>query len=788
MAAFAADSPLHSGDGARPAAPWREALATVGTLAPAVLLVSSVVIALGGPGVEHGTATTVTWIHAVVATTAAALVVRATTRLKGRQRVAWTAIAVAAVLDAGIDLMWAARYAVGRPDGTTPTWIAASTVANVVLVLGVIALPPTTRRVTRSVRLDVAIMMTAATCLLWVLPIDNLLRDATDGKQTLGFVALCAIKVLTVVVAMAALVRCRPDTHDEIRPIAFWCILLGLADLMSASARSRGYPMSDRFADSLYIAGSMCVALSGWRLSRPPRPPIEQVPGAESRRVHRLAPPETVTVVALVALALHGQFVGSSPAVTLALGALLVLLAIVRLGLLEHEQRELVESLRRYARTLHKHARVDALTGLGNRLALDERLQSLEWRSGGPSAGVAVFFIDVDHFKRFNDGLGHHVGDRLLVEIAGRLRDVLGPGVHRVGGDEFVAVCAHTDARAAELLAQDVVTIARAPVYVDGHELRSTVSVGLSHLDSRPGPADAATLADTLLRRADLALYSAKEQGRNRWEKYDPLLQHRSDERMRVQQGLHRAVELGEIEIHYRPVVELETRRTVGASASPRWCSPDHGVVLPATFMPAVLDGGLLPQIGSCLFEDIARRLRGSDELGGSLQWISTPLDREEIVHPGLVERVVEAFDLFRADLRRLRVEVTEATVLDNAAIAVLEELGELGVQLTVHRFGTGPSSLLNLGSYPASTISVDASFVEGLGRRNDDTVIVRVVAGLTVDLGLELAAEEVREEFQAQMLAGVGCALGHGPLFGDHAPFGEHLLTTSAVETGVAR
>ena len=765
--------------GAPAEAPWRGALRLVAPAALLTLIAPALLLDPGDAQRAPAVAAAVSSVHSLLAFGAAYALGRPALGMEGRHRTAWSLIAVGTALWGVSNTAWLVGYAIGvNPDAARS--IPAFTITNSVLLAGAVLMPSSARRMARIRRLDTAIMMVAAVSVLWALPLVPLITDSADQQHRLIYGALSAVKVLTVVVAMGTFVRCRPDERDEIPPLAFALILLGVADVLFVSSERVGYPLSARLADAIFTATLLLLLIAGRRIAGP-------VPAAATRSRRRLlgpALPELCTVVALVVIAVdrlvdHDDGFG----VSVVLAGLLVLLAIVRLGLLEHEQRQLMASRRRSAELMYEEARVDALTGLGNRLALDERLtHAARRRSGGP---VSVFFIDVDHFKRYNDGLGHHAGDRLLVEVARRLRDLLGEdGVYRVGGDEFVAVRADLDRPSLEELAGDVVAIAAEPVELDGRELNCTVSVGVAQLDpsqalerraDRSGQDGAAPspreFSDRLLRRADLALYCAKERGRDQWAAYEPALQHRADQRIHRQQQLHQGLVEGRLEVHHQPVVHLPTGRTIGLAAALRWRSPDHGLLRPDAFLSDVIDGGLLPQIGTLLFDQIGGALRRADEAGTDIRWIATALRREEIVHPGLVECVRDALGPHRIDLGRVRIVVAEDTVVDQAALDVVEELRSIGLQVAVHRFGTGRSSLLSLGRYPASTITLDESFVEGLGRRRDDTAIVHAVAGLTADLGLEMGAEGIAEEAQAMLLTSLGCALGQGRHFGEHAP-----------------
>lgn len=756
---------------------WRGVLRVV---LPLSLLTLALPNVLGlAIGVEpEGASIVIASVHSLLAVAAGATTVVSARALVGRARQAWTVVGSGLLIWGAANVAWTFGETADAYVGMGVDWLPPFTLANAVLLVGTMALPASRSRVARIRRLDTALMAISAMAMLWVLPIRTLVSNGDHGGAA-QLDILTGIKVLMVLVAMSTFVRCRPDERNEIKPLAFGLILLALADLAFTTGGA-----GSRLAEALYTAALLLLFIAGRRLGsvlvcRP-------MPATASPR-YRAALPELATVIALVALAVHAQFEAGSGMVPLVLGTALVLLAIVRLGQLDHEQRRLMTSLQDSARSLFEQARADTLTGLGNRLALDERLERAVTRRpvADQDAGLAVFFVDIDHFKRFNDGLGHHVGDQLLVEVATRLRSVLGDDVHRVGGDEFVGVCDRTDLARAQQLGDRIVELVRTPIFIDGHELNCTVSVGLAHLSPGDQPADDGSAAkpavpataagrlsaDDLLRRADLALYRAKARGRNGLAAYDPMLQQFADARLGLRQGLHVALERDEIEVHYQPVVQLATDRVVGLCATPRWRSDQHGLLEPATFMPTMIDGGMLPDLGAVLFRDISGTLFDIGAGYAQVDWVSTVLCREEIVLPGLVDRVTQVLGDAGVPGCRLRIVVSEDTVLDEAALRVIQQLRAVGVHLTVHRFGTGPSSMLGLGQYPANTICIDPSFIDGLGRRHDDTVIVTAVSGLTTDLGMELAADGIAEEFQAQMLVDIGCTLGQGRLFGSPAP-----------------
>jgi len=496
------------------------------------------------------------------------------------------------------------------------------------------------------------------------------------------------------------------------------------------------------------------------------------------------------TIATLVAITVH-EAVDSTPVASLIVATATMALALARLAQLGAEQRQLGRSLRESADLLYHEARTDRLTGLGNRLAFEERLGTLlAARDRTPADDrrpVSLAFVDVDHFKRFNDALGHAVGDGLLVATATRVADVLGPHAYRVGGDEFVAVLDGADDTAAEQLATELTRCFATPVEVDDHELDVTVSIGVATLSADAWrPATGNSDPAELIRQADLALYRAKELGRGRWIPYSPRLAERAEHERRLRQGLQHAGERGELEVRYEPVVDLGTRRIVGATVGTYWRSDEHGLLGPDTIGPIAIEGGLVPMLSGELFEEIATALRcGPGSISEGMDqplWVGTSLSCEELVHPALTEAIIDCVSRCAPGTPPLRIDVTEETVVDDAALEVIAGLRQLGVHVTVEAFGTGPSSLLRLSHYPANSIRIDHSFVHGLGRRRNDTIIVTAVAGLAADLGLELSADGIEEDFQATYLHDLGVTSARGRLFGEAMGLREFLLLREQV------
>lgn len=715
-----------------------------------------------GPVAElgHGLA------NAGVQTVGAVLLWRGATRTAGRRRVAWTAIAAGATVGAVGSWIWSAVLA---RTGHHPEEAVLDAIYGAALLLttaGVTLVPPTTERSLRLRAVDAAILMVTALTLVWVLP----LHQTEDGNVVAGFSELDlnqAVTVLTILVAVGAIARCRPDRQGEVAPMSAALALSGVGMLMYASS-PEGYPVSSQLADTLFMASFVFAAVAGARLAGPPTPLRRR--GGDLNG-HWLALPEAATVTTLVAITLHERW-DDSPAISIVLGATAVALAIARLLQLGLEQRRLSSTLQASAAQLHHEARTDALTGLGNRLGFDERLRTqLELQARTSTEDrlpIGVVFVDVDHFKRFNDALGHAVGDGLLVEVAHRLVSCCGEHVYRIGGDEFVAVVTGADTAAARTITASIIEAFEPAVVVDDHEMSVSVSAGLAVWDDLAGRPPA---AHELVRRADLALYRSKELGRATWTAFDPVLGERAARQHELRTGLQRALDADDLRVVLDPVVRLRSHRLVGATARLRW--PHDGGELDAAAISAVaVEGGLVAATVIALMEHARRALvatsHSTTDPTGTPLWISVPLTRDELVHPVALDVVAHTIADPRIGPARLRIEVTEATVVDPVALEALSSIRALGVHVTVEQFGTGPSSLLTMDDYPADAIRLDPSFVDGLGRRRDDTVVVTTVTSLATDLGLEVSADGIGEEFPSTYLEGLGVSTGRGRAFGE--------------------
>lgn len=706
----------------------------------------------------HGVLNTLLQVLAAVALFRGAL------RLTGRRRVAWLLIACGPTVGAVSAAVWSVVLARTGAHPDQPI-IDALFLSSLGLTLtGVALLPPSLQRSRRIRWVDTAIVMLAAFTVVWAVPI--------HPRTFAEFTELSAVGVVTIVaivVAVGSLARCRPDRHGEVGLIVAALAAAGFGVLLYLTAVGE-YPVTSRLGDALFAVSFVLAAAAGLRLSGPSS---TQQRRADDLGRRWIALPELATVTTLIVITIH-EYHEDAVVTAFTLGAAAVGLALLRLAHLGKEQRHLSRLLRDSADRLYREARTDTLTGLGNRLALEEHLATRLSRRARSHADdrspLAVLFIDVDHFKRFNDALGHSVGDGLLHEVARRITVAVGQHGYRIGGDEFVAMVEGSTPEQAAAAAERAVASFRQPVVVGDHEMSCSISVGVTTSD-----ADEDTTAEEVLRRADLALYRAKELGRASWCAYSPDLQQRAEHRTRLRQGLRRAAGLGELEVRYQPMVSLRTHTTVGVTASLHWDSPENGLLAPDDIARIAAEGGLLGATLGALFGRVRRTLHHTRGTGSSAHgdplWVGTRLTLAELVHPATTEAVIACLSDPDIDPGRLRLDISEDTVIDDAALEVIAGLRQLGVHVTVDRFGTGPSSLLRLSHYPATSIRVDGSFVHGLGRRRNDTAILNAVARLASDLRLELSADGIDEEFQSTYLENLGFRTGSGRLFGEAVP-----------------
>ena len=454
-----------------------------------------------------------------------------------------------------------------------------------------------------------------------------------------------------------------------------------------------------------------------------------------------------------------------------ALGALALLASLVR-------QQRAYAQLKAVGHEMRTMAFNDPLTGLANRRLLTERLQLAQAASLRSGQWGAVLFIDLDHFKTLNDTQGHDVGDQLLIQVARRLTEAARAGdtVARLGGDEFVVMLealGATDAEAAlhaETLAERVrEQIARPyalPRWAHAYHISPSIGVALFQ-----GSADT---VDVVLKQADMALYQAKDAGRNAIRFFNPAMQAAVEQRIQVETALRQAIAAQELQLHYQPQVDAQGR-VVGAEALLRWQPPQGPLVLPAAFIDVAEDSGLIAPIGRWVLETACAQLRAwAGQPHTQHLTLSVNVSARQFRQPDFEPQVRELLERTGAPPGQLKIELTESVVLDDVADTKHKMLALRadGVDFSLDDFGTGYASLTYLKQLPFTQIKIDRSFVTDIGRDESDEAICATIIHLGHSLGLEVVAEGVETPVQGDFLCTQHrCGLMQGYLFGAAMP-----------------
>jgi diguanylate cyclase (GGDEF)-like protein/PAS domain S-box-containing protein len=432
--------------------------------------------------------------------------------------------------------------------------------------------------------------------------------------------------------------------------------------------------------------------------------------------------------------------------------------------------RELEDSEERYRhRSVH-----DALTSLPNRQLLFDRLTHALAMSRRTHSRVGVLFIDIDNFKYINDSLGHEIGDQVLVMVGERIATAArgGDTVARFGGDEFVIVCEGIATESAAVsVAERVAALTKESLQVNGQRLRVTVSIGIA-LDGTEQRAPS-----ELLRNADLAMYRAKQRGRNRWEIFDASLSADAVRRLRVETEMRDALEAGQLRVHYQPIADLRTGELTGVEALVRWEHPSRGLLLPAEFLDIAEETGLIVTIGSQVLHQACRDGAAwvRDHPGHPLT-VAVNVSVRQLAWGDFTAVIDQALAMSGIDPRLLHLELTESALFDASRTSPtdLSAIDRLGVAIGIDDFGTGYSSLAYLKRFPVRFLKIDKSFVDGLPLDPEDTAIVDAIVNLGRTLGLDVIAEGVETPEQLAGLRERGCTAAQGFLLARPAPFDE--------------
>lgn len=413
----------------------------------------------------------------------------------------------------------------------------------------------------------------------------------------------------------------------------------------------------------------------------------------------------------------------------------------------------------------------DDLTNLPNRILFHDCLKQsvLLAQESKRSMSLALVFLDIDQFNIINNTLGHNIGDFLVKAIAERLRRYIPPCdiVARLRGDQFAIVLLDVDSEQTKAIAQKILTILAKPYSLFGHEIFITVSLGIAMY-----PHDHMEI-EGLIRRADMAMYHAKEQGRNIYRFYTAEIEERSSEYMALENSLRRAIDRGEFRLYYQPQVDLQTRQIVGAEALIRWQHPDLGLVMPSKFIPIAEKSGLIIDLGEWVLETACKQ---------SLAWqaaklpplsMAVNLSGQHFKHENFVQTLAAIIKKTGVHPQCLEIELTENIIMQNAetTTAMLSELRTMGIRITIDDFGTGYSSLSYLKHFPVDVLKIDRLFVNDLLTDKHDATITSAIIDLAHSLSLSVVAEGVETKEQSDFLADSHCDLGQGYFFSPPLP-----------------
>ncbi|MDB5862200.1 MAG: hypothetical protein JWO70_6 [Betaproteobacteria bacterium] len=424
-------------------------------------------------------------------------------------------------------------------------------------------------------------------------------------------------------------------------------------------------------------------------------------------------------------------------------------------------------------------AHYDSLTELPNRTLFRDRLIQAMARTRRNSGTLAVMLLDLDRFKEINDTLGHTAGDEALRAVSHMLTSVLREidTIARLGGDEFAVIVEQSSLPHVELIAQRIEHAFSDPLMIQGREFFVTASIGIAlHPDHGRD-------VDELLQSADVALYGAKEEGRNTHQVYRVEMNAQADQRLNMDRLLRRALERREFVLHYQPKVALSSDTIVGAEALIRWQSKELGLVGPADFIPLAEETGLIVPISEWVVLTACTQAKAWQDAGLQPLLMSVNLSPRQFRQANLVETIAAALDATGLEPRFLELEITEGTVMHHAdkAITILNELHQLGVQLSIDDFGTGYSSLSYLKRFPVQRLKIDQSFIRGVTSDTNDAAIVTAVVTLAKNMKLKLVAEGVETDGQRAFLRALDCDEYQGYYFSGPVPADEFVRLLTA-------
>lgn len=439
--------------------------------------------------------------------------------------------------------------------------------------------------------------------------------------------------------------------------------------------------------------------------------------------------------------------------------------------------------------SIRRMAYTDSLTGLPNRLALQDEIKKLLAKSHETKQYGALLFCDVDNFKTINDSLGHSIGDKMLRAMASRLREVANGEdiVARHGGDEFVVIMAKlrdietTAWEKARSLATRLQTRLAEPYEISGHILHSGISMGIAVFGGEDG-----VITEEIIRNADTAMYAAKHRGRARICEFQPEMQEAVVSRLMLEGELRLALKFGELRAYYQPKVGVDSQKICGAEALVRWEHPERGTIMPDEFIPAAEESGLIAAMGEVVFDTVLTQLATWRTAGLEPPPVAINLSASQFNQPELAGQLAKKLREHDIPGRLLELEITETTLMENPEQVRMNMLAlrQIGVRISIDDFGTGYSSLHYLKKFPLDTIKIDRAFIGDIPLDPDDRAITSAIVGMAKALQLKTVAEGVETEAQLSYLQGLGCDQYQGWLHSKAMPAKEFGLLLADSKT----
>ncbi len=429
-----------------------------------------------------------------------------------------------------------------------------------------------------------------------------------------------------------------------------------------------------------------------------------------------------------------------------------------------------ISNIKQAEKELERIAYYDPLTTLPNRALFHDRLLHEITACRRHQQRLALLFIDLDRFKNINDSFGHSVGDQLLKVIAERLVNEVRENdtVTRLGGDEFTIIISElTNIGSLTSLVERLLQCIQAPIPLVGQQLHVGASIGIAIY---PNDGEA---ADILIQHADMAMYQAKEQGRNQFNYFTASLQERASSRLMLENQIRTAIDLQQFSLHYQPKLELHSRRVLGMEALVRWIHPDSGMIMPDHFIPVAEECGLIVPLGNWVLEEACRQTQAWHLQGLSHLRVAVNLSARQFAKADLVDDISRILQKTGLPADALELEITESMVVDDSAAAakVMDKLRSLGVEISIDDFGTGYSNLQYLKQFPLNSLKIDRSFVRDLMEDREDAAIIRAIILMARGLGLNVIAEGIETQQQLDFLIEHHCPMGQGYLFSKPLP-----------------